>query len=293
MTKPLQQPDDMGLWRFGIISPLLHRSDHEPTRCKQIQELAQRVFVTPDGKEKRFSPQTLRNWLWRYRTCGIDGLRNKRRKDAHTTSIALSLQNALRELHETQPRWTIMRMLRHMQQNGLWNGYKPSRSALYRFTAAYELGRTLQKESAPVRSFEFPFFGDLWSADFLYGPKVRKATHTQSTYLNAIIDDATRYIVAARFHLAQDTRCLLDDFMLALRRFGVPKRLYTDNGAAFRSQHLRMVAAKLGVSLPHTPPYTPRGRGKIERFFRSVREGFLDGRAICGHRSENVIFRPV
>jgi putative transposase len=129
-----------------------------------------------------------------------------------------------------------------------------------------------------VRSFEFPFFGDLWSADFLHGPKVRRGAHACKAYLHAIIDDATRYIVAARFHLAEDTRSLLDDLMLAIRRFGIPRRFYTDNGAAFRSRHLRMVAAKLGVSLPHTPPYTPRGRGKIERFFCSVREGFLTGR---------------
>jgi hypothetical protein len=66
--------------------------------------------------------------------------------------------------------------------------------------------------------------------------------------------------------------------MLAIRRFGIPKRFYTDNGAAFRSQHLRLVAAKLAVALPHTPPYKPRGRGKIERFFRTVRDSFLTGR---------------
>lgn len=71
---------------------------------------------------------------------------------------------------------------------------------------------------------------------------------------------------------------MLDDLMLAVRRFGIPKRLYTDNGAAFRSRHLRMVAAKLGIALPHTPAYKPRGRGKIERFFRTVRESFLTGR---------------
>jgi putative transposase len=100
----------------------------------------------------------------------------------------------------------------------------------------------------------------------------------RKAYLHAVIDDATRYVVAARFHLSEDTRCLLDDLMLAIRRFGIPKRLYTDNGAAFRSHHLRMVAAKLGITLPHTPPYKPQGRGKIERFFRTVRESFLAGR---------------
>jgi hypothetical protein len=144
---------------------------------------------------------------------------------------------------------------------------------------ANDLNRKTGTQCASVvRSFEFPFFGDLWSADFLHGPQVRCGAYAHKTYLHAIIDDATRYVVAIRFHLAEDTRSLLDDLMLAIRRFGIPKRLYTDNGAAFRSRHLRIVAAKLGVALPHTPPYTPRGRGKIERFFRSVREGFLTGR---------------
>jgi putative transposase len=160
----------------------------------------------------------------------------------------------------------------------VWDGAKPSRSALYRYGRAHQLTRRSAAPPEPVRCFEFPCFGDLWSADFLHGPKVRRATHASKSYLHAIIDDATRYVVAARFHLAEDTRALLDDLMLAIRRFGIPKRLYTDNGAAFRSRHLRMVAAKLGIALPHTPAYRPQGRGKIERFFRSVREGFLTGR---------------
>jgi hypothetical protein len=119
----------------------------------------------------------------------------------------------------------------------------------------------------------------MWTADFMHGPMVRIGTRAEKSYLHAIIDDATRYIVAARFHLSEDTRSLLDDFMLASRRFGIPKRFYTDNGAAFRSRHLRLVAAKLGVSLPHTPPYTPQGRGKIERLFRSIQDSLITGRA--------------
>ncbi|MFP4164882.1 MAG: hypothetical protein ACLFVE_12940 [Chitinispirillaceae bacterium] len=66
--------------------------------------------------------------------------------------------------------------------------------------------------------------------------------------------------------LSEDTRSLLDDLMLALRRFGIPRRFYTDNGAAFRSRHLCMVAARLGVAVRTRPPYSPRGKGKIERF---------------------------
>jgi transposase InsO family protein len=278
MSQEFLQPDDRGLWRFGIISPLLHRTEDAPPMSAQINELSQRIFYTPDGTEKRLCPGTIRDWLSRYRLCGIDGLRNKKRKNRGSTMIPAALQLAIVDLRKSRQEWTVKRLLRTLREQGLWNGHKPGRSALYRFTSANGLNRAATKAPTAVRTFEFPFFGDLWSADFLHGPMVRCGTYADKTYLNAIIDDASRYVVAARFHLAEGTRSLLDDLMLAIRRFGVPKRLYTDNGAAFRSHHLRIVAARLSISLPHTPPYTPRGRGKIERFFRSVRDGFLTGR---------------
>ena len=279
MQEKFSQPDDCGLWRFGIISPLLHSTDDALPLHTQIEQLSQRVFYTPDGREKRLCSTTIRTWLGRYRTCGIDGLRNKPRKNRGMSSVSPGLAQMLGDMRDKYPDISVKRILAMLHKDGGWNGCTPSRSALYRFTAAHSLGRSAVLPQQPVRSFEFPYFGDLWSADFLHGPKVRCAGNTaRKAYLHAIIDDATRYIVAARFHLAEDTRSLLGDLMLAVCRFGIPKRFYTDNGAAFRSNHLRFVAAKLGVSLPHTPPYKPQGRGKIERFFRNVRESFLAGR---------------
>jgi hypothetical protein len=61
----------------------------------------------------------------------------------------------------------------------------------------------------------------------------------------------------------------------AVRKRGIPKRLYVDNGAAFRSKHLALVCAKLGIALIHARPYTPQGKGKMERWFRTVRMQFL------------------
>jgi hypothetical protein len=48
-----------------------------------------------------------------------------------------------------------------------------------------------------------------------------------------------------------------------------------DNGAAFRSRHLEYICASLAIALIHSKPYQPQGRGKIERFFRTVRGQFL------------------
>jgi putative transposase len=278
MAEVIVSPDDLRLWRFSIISPLLHKPADGASLHAQIEEVSKRVYYTPSGKEKLISADTIRDWLKRYRSVGIDGLCQKVRKNQGQTLVPETLQQALIDLRKNQPQWTVKRLLRSLQEQGGWNGRKPSRSALYRFTKAHDLNRNLKQPSSPVRSFEFPFFGDLWTADFLHGPKVSKGTYRYKTYLLAIIDDATRYIVAARFYYAEDIRSFLDALMLSIRRFGIPKRLYTDNGAAFHSRHLRLVAAKLSISLPHTPPYTPMGRGKIERFFRSVRDGFLTGK---------------
>lgn len=279
MPPPILQPDERALWRYGIISVLLHQQPDGPPLHAQIKELAQRVYYTPDGRQKRLCPATIRHWRAVYLAAGIQGLAGKLRKDRGATSVPQTLQDELAGLRKQQPGWTIKRLLESLAHNGLWNRRKPSRSALYRFCAANGLQRSPTRPPAAVRSFEYPFFGDLWSADFLHGPKIRNGNYAHKVYLHAIIDDATRFIVAARFHEAENTKSMLDDLMLAVRRFGVPKRLYTDNGAAFRSRHLRMVAARLCIALPHTPAYTPQGRGKIERFFRTVRDGFLTGRA--------------
>jgi putative transposase len=278
MPSTLEQPEDLGLWRFSIISPLLHRSSEGPPLRERIDLMARQLYYTPAGSQKQLCPDTIRHWLCCYRSRGLDGLRNKVRKDRGVSLVPAALGEALADLRTVQPHWTFRRLLNNLRQQGLWDGIRPSRSALYRYGATHQLTRSAAAPPEPVRCFEYPHFGDLWSADFLHGPKVRHGTHAQKVYLHAIIDDATRYVVAARFHLAEDTRAMLDDLMLSIRRFGIPLRLYTDNGAAFRSRHLGLVAAKLGIALPHTPAYRPQGRGKIERFFRSVREGFLTGR---------------
>jgi putative transposase len=65
----------------------------------------------------------------------------------------------------------------------------------------------------------------------------------------------------------------------ALRRAvtvrGVPDLLYVDNGSAFISKQFLRACAVLGVRVTHSRPGRPQGRGKIERWFATVRGQFL------------------
>ena len=129
--------------------------------------------------------------------------------------------------------------------------------------------------------FVFEKFGQLWMADFLHGPKIRVKRTKKKTYLHAIMDDSSRYVVGGKFYFSEKVESLIEELMKAGRIFGLPQRFYVDNGSAYSSRHLKIVCARLSMHLIHTRPYQPEGRAKIERFFRTVRDQFLAER--CRH----------
>ena len=125
------------------------------------------------------------------------------------------------------------------------------------------------------RKFEAEAPNDLWQSDVMHGPMVLVDGKQRKTYLTAFIDDHSRLIPHAEFFLSERLDSFLDSFRKALLTRGLPRKLYVDNGPAFRSNHLEHICASLGIVLIHAKPYQPEGKGKIERFFRTVRMQFL------------------
>jgi hypothetical protein len=115
----------------------------------------------------------------------------------------------------------------------------------------------------------------MWQSDCMHGPRVLVDGKMRKSYLFAIIDDHSRLIPHAQFYLAENLESFRDCLLCAMEKRGLPRKLYVDNGAAFRSHQLRYGCARLGVALLHATPYTPEGKGKIERFFGSLRKRFL------------------
>lgn len=270
---------DLAVWRYGIISRLLHRNEEDGTLEQDLLQLAARPFRKPDGRSVSFSHETLRKWLYRYRLGGLPALGDlpKQNRGTHS-SVPEQLADRLAELRREHPRWTLARMLDQLIDEESWNMANPSRATLYRFAGTMGLHRDPHLVNhTPARPFAYQDFGQLWMADFLHGPKIRVKGKRRKTYLHAIIDDASRYVVRAGFYLAEDTEVLMKELMIAVRQHGIPMRFYTDNGACYASRHLKFVCAGLGIHLIHTPPGKPRGRGKVERYFRTVRDGFLEG----------------
>jgi transposase InsO family protein len=161
---------------------------------------------------------------------------------------------------------------------GIAEGVQLAPATVHRLLSRHGLmeKKPQQPSSKDRRRFAYERAGELWMSDVMHGPAVTaEGGRKRKSYLIALLDDATRVVPFAAFALAENTAAFLPVLQQAILRRGVPKRLYVDNGAAYRSHHLALVCAKLGITLIHARPYQPQGKGKQERWFRTVRMQLL------------------
>ena len=178
-------------------------------------------------------------------------------------------------LKSEQPALSVKALIEAARERGADHPLAPS--TVHRLLSREGLldKRPGEPVAADRRRFAFRYAGELWMSDVMHGPKVRDGRRRRKTFLIAFIDDATRVIPFAAFAHAENTTAFLPMFKQAIARRGLPARLYVDNGANFRSRQLALVCAKLGIALIHARPYQPAGKGKIERFFRTLRAAWL------------------
>jgi hypothetical protein len=98
----------------------------------------------------------------------------------------------------------------------------------------------------------------------------------QPVRIHALLDDASRYIVSIQALPTEQEQDMLTLMVSALRRHGVPDALYLDNGSTYRGDALRIGCERLGLTLLHARHYDAPARGKMERFWRTLRQGCLD-----------------
>src|SRR5690606_12186405 len=96
-----------------------------------------------------------------------------------------------------------------------------------------------------------------------------------TTLFRSFLDDYSRYICHGEFFFAEDVYALEVCFQKALLRCGKPARVYVDRGLIFQSRVFRTACAALGIRHISATAYRPEGKGKIERFFRTVDEELL------------------
>ena len=279
MTDPNRR-QAIALFRYGLIADLVHLSPASKGLYARLRDKATQTYTIPGTQRTRVAAETLRDWLKHYRRGGFDALLPKPRADrGQSRSLPQAVADALLAFKQDQPELSIPQLIRLARERGT----VPESLTLPHSTVHRLLSRAglMQKErEAPSeqdrRRFAFAHAGEMWMSDVMHGPSVTVGERTRrKAYLIAFLDDATRVVPYCAFALSENTQAFLPVFKQALMRRGIPQRLYVDNGANYRSQHLALVCAKLGVTLIHARPYQPAGKGKQERWFRTVRAQLL------------------
>lgn len=276
-------PERVAVFRHGLISRLLPTDLSAEDRRRELRRITESEHAIPGTTRTRIAEGTVRDWMRAYRVGGFDALRPKTRSDdGSSRSLEPVVAERLLELKEADPTRTIRECITLACSESLVDSPTMlAHSTVHRLFVRHGLnkGNTHRADrGVDRRRFAFRDAGQLWMSDVLHGPSVigeGDARRRRKTYLIAFIDDATRVVPHAEFAFSESTSRFLPVMKQALLRRGLPERLYVDNGAAYRSHHLSLVCAKLGIALIHAKSRSPQGKGKIERFFRTVRAQFI------------------
>ena len=271
---------EVALFRYGIIADFANLPPGTKGLYALIKEKADREYVIPGSRRTEIKQETIRSWLKKYRQNGFDALMPKERADKGVVrKMPLEVADVLLALKESEPKLTVPLLIKKARQSKkITENIHLPESTVYKLLSRHGLNRKNHPDSAGKdhRRFSFQNAGELWMSDVMHGPAVKNEKgRKRKTYLIALIDDATRVISFAAFALSENTTAFMEVFKQSIMRRGLPHRLFVDNGSAFRSQHLSLVCAKLGITLIHARPYHAAAKGKIERWFRTVRMQFL------------------
>ena len=274
-----EKQEKIAVFRFGVIFPLVEKELHEYWGEKEriIRELVSKEWEIPYSKRSYISKATILNWVKRYEEGGrkIEALFPASRGDrGRMRSITDEQIDALMKLRQDNPKLSTPRLVEKAKAAGVFPpGGEVSMASIYRLMKIRKAKR--KKVEQDMRKFEVQMSNDLWQSDCMHGPQVLENGKKRKTYLFAIIDDHSRLITHGQFYLAENLENYLDCLWTAMRKRGIPRKLYVDNGASFRAHRLQLGCASLEVGLRYARPYRPQGKGKIERFFRAVRMQFL------------------
>lgn len=266
------------LFRLSVLGPLASRDRLDRGELKMLlQELAAKSYAIPNSRRLFLSEKTIEGWYYAWLKGGIDSLTPRVRTDQGLSKLPEALQEAILAAKKEQPARSLTTIQELLQRAGIPGAQDASRSSIHRLLQQHGLSAMIGSATNPVehRSFVAASAGDIWYGDVMHGPKVNHDGRLRKAYLVSFMDDASRLITHSAFCLAETALEVEGVLKQALLRRGLPKKLVIDNGSAYRAASMQGICARLEIRLVYCRPYAPEGKGKLERYHRTLRNRFL------------------
>lgn len=285
MPKINASPIEIAHFRFALIAPVIQGTFFEPSASAYYCKVTEKPLTLPDGSTFSYNPKTLEKWTEYYRKGGMEALMPKTRsdkgssralKDTAIEEIFL-LKGKFPKLNATQIYFRLVE-----------EGFIPSTvsvASVQRFIKKHDLKSARNPHVKDRKAFEAPFFGSLWQADTCYLPYISEDGKARRTYLIMIVDDHSRMIVGGRIFYADTAYNFQKVFKQAISTYGIPHKLYVDNGSVYVNNQLAFICGSIGTLKIQTPVRDGASKGKVERAFRTLKNRWLHGLDIASVRS--------
>jgi putative transposase len=253
------------------------------TRDERVRNVAQMIFLDEEGNQYQFTWRTIQTWHYRYKNYGVTGMDASPRADKGKPR-KVTPEEVLEAINQALPHFRQQKnngnsvmpnktaIYRYCIEKGLLHASQIARTTFCRMVEKYELLKADPSENNKRRlAFSMQYANQLWQADTMFGPPVDR----KQTKLIAFIDDASRVLCHGEFFTEENTDSMVRALRSAFYKRGLPEQLLVDNGSIYCCQEITLVCARVGCILRHTAVRDAAAKGKIERFFRRVREQFL------------------
>jgi putative transposase len=265
----------IGLFKFSLIAPVINDTYNSPSKEAFYREVASKTHKHPLGKKVKYASGTIKRWHMNYKKDGFEGLLPKQRSDAGLPrSFDEKAIDEINNIKEKFPHITTKMIYQKLIEDGYIKQSEVSLSSLYRYIRDNNLKRS-QLEGVERKAFEMENVNDCWQADTSHLLRLNIDGKMKKTYLVAIIDDKSRLIVHAEIFFNDNATNFQIALKKAIKKYGVPKKVFVDNGGPFKNKQISLICASLGIHLIQSRPYSPKSKGKIERVFRTVKDNYV------------------
>jgi transposase len=242
----------LALARYQVISAFLALEPARGQKRPLLEQLASRAWPGPEGAQLKPAAETIRSWIRRYRNGGFDALCDTPRKSTGVQVLRPDEIELCAQLKREVPERSLDRIISIIEETGRVERGRVRRSTLHRALAPLGLtARELKKpDLADLDRWEADFSGDLYQSDMRSGPWLPdpdRPGKTRRAWLYAFIDDHSRLLLHGRFSFQEDLPTLELVFRRCIQKWGLPRRVYYDNGQVYRSHHMKQICATLGI----------------------------------------------
>jgi transposase InsO family protein len=268
---------EIALFRYSVIGILVSGELSHGAITKIINELSKRRYSIPYSNRKTIGVGTIEDWLYAYRYNGFEGLKPKARSDqGKVRGVPEIVVKAIVGFKEENPRMPLRLIIKTLTENQIIKEPSLPLSTIYRHIRLLKPKRNIPPTGKEQKRFTHRYPNECWQGDVMHGPYIKQdGEQAKKVYLIAFIDDCSRLIVGAQFYFSEATVYIKEVLRTAVLTYGVPSKLYLDNGRNFCADDIELACAAMSTALIHSTPYYPESKGKIERFFRTVRDSFI------------------